>query len=56
MSRLFALIRRVAGMPDYEGYLAHQRVKHPADPVLTEREFYDRFVESRYGGAGSRCC
>jgi uncharacterized short protein YbdD (DUF466 family) len=51
-----ALIRRIAGMPDYQAYLVHQRAKHPGDPPLTEREFYDRYLESRYGGAGSRCC
>ena len=56
MSRLFALIRRVAGMPDYDGYLAHQRERHPGEPILSEREFYDRYVESRFGGTGSRCC
>ena len=56
MSTLLQLIRRIAGMPDYQGYLSHQRDKHPGEPILSEREFYDRYVESRYGGAGSRCC
>jgi uncharacterized short protein YbdD (DUF466 family) len=56
MTRFIALIRRIAGMPDYETYLAHQREKHPGEPMLTEGEFYDRYLESRYGGAGSRCC
>jgi uncharacterized short protein YbdD (DUF466 family) len=56
MAHLMALIRRIAGMPDYQAYLVHQRAKHPGDPPLTEREFYDRYLESRYGGAGSRCC
>jgi uncharacterized short protein YbdD (DUF466 family) len=56
MTQLVAFIRRITGMPDYENYLAHQREKHPGDAVLSEREFYDRYLESRYGGAGSRCC
>ena len=56
MSRLLAVIRRLTGMPDYEAYLVHQRTKHPGDPVLSEREFYDRYLEARYGGTGSRCC
>ena len=56
MTNLLALVRRVVGMPDYERYLAHQREKHPGAPVLTEREFYNRYLESRYGAASSRCC
>jgi uncharacterized short protein YbdD (DUF466 family) len=56
MTTLLRLIRQMAGMPDYEAYLAHQRLKHPGEPFLSEREFYDRYLELRYGGAGSRCC
>lgn len=56
MSSFLTLVRRITGMPDYALYLAHQREKHPGDPVLTEREFYHLYLESRYGGAGSRCC
>lgn len=56
MNQIMALVRRLSGMPDYENYLSHQREKHPGAPVLTEREFFDRYLESRYGGAGSRCC
>jgi uncharacterized short protein YbdD (DUF466 family) len=56
MNQLMALVRRLSGMPDYEGYLTHQREKHPDAPALTEREFFNRYLESRYGGAGSRCC
>jgi uncharacterized short protein YbdD (DUF466 family) len=56
MTRLLQAIRRIAGMPDYEHYLAHCRQKHPGEPVLSEREFYERHIEARYAGAGSRCC
>ena len=56
MNNILAIVRKITGMPDYDRYLAHQREKHPGDPPLTEREFYDRYLESRYGGAGSRCC
>ena len=56
MTRLLTAIRQVIGMPDYERYLAHQKEAHPGEPVLTEREFYDRYLESRYAGTGSRCC
>ena len=56
MTSFVNLIKRITGMPDYDGYLVHQRVSHPDEKPLTEREFYDRYVESRYSGAGSRCC
>jgi uncharacterized short protein YbdD (DUF466 family) len=56
MNRILAWIRQIAGMPDYQRYLAHRRESHPADPTLTEREFYERFVSARYDRAGSRCC
>ena len=56
MPRLLELIRRIAGMPDYEAYLAHQRKMHPGEPALTQREFHDRYLESRYGATSSRCC
>jgi uncharacterized short protein YbdD (DUF466 family) len=42
-------------MPDYEAYLAHVRAHHPGMPAISEREFFDRFVEARSGGV-TRCC
>lgn len=56
MSRFLTLLKRIAGMPDYAGYLEHQRRCHPEEPPLSEREFYDRYLRSRYEGADSRCC
>ena len=53
VQRLFRIIRRVIGAPDYEAYLEHcQDAGHP--PRLTEREYVDRFFESK--GKGVRCC
>ena len=48
--------KRVLGMPDYAAYLAHLRVHHPDCPVPTEREFYDQYVQTRYGDGATRCC
>jgi len=50
------VLRRVLGMPDYAAYLAHHRARHCDCPVLTEREYYDQYVRSRYGVGASRCC
>jgi uncharacterized short protein YbdD (DUF466 family) len=53
---VLAALRRVFGMPDYAGYLAHLRAHHPDRPVPTEREFYDQYVQARYGDGATRCC
>jgi uncharacterized short protein YbdD (DUF466 family) len=48
--------RRLAGMPDYEAYLRHLQAAHPDWPVPSEREYFELYVESRYGNGPSRCC
>ena len=56
MTRLGNIFRRVAGMPDYLGYLQHLRSCHPEMRVPTQQEFYSEFVRSRYGDGPTRCC
>lgn len=56
LSTLSALLRRIAGMPDYEAYVRHLRVAHPGRPVPSEREYFDRYIEARYGDGPTRCC
>ena len=48
--------KRVCGMPDYAGYLAHMTERHPGSAVLTEREFFEAHVNARYENGASRCC
>ena len=55
-ARLLNAVRRITGMPDYAGYLSHMAGRHPGCPVLSEREFYDQYVNARYGNGASRCC
>lgn len=51
--RIQRAFRRVLGAPDYAAYLEHCRAAgHP--PRLTEREYVERFFESK--GTGVRCC
>ena len=50
------LIRRVTGMPDYTAYVEHVRRCHPDQAIPTEREFYESYLQSRYGDAPTRCC
>jgi uncharacterized short protein YbdD (DUF466 family) len=56
LRRIVSAVRAIAGMPDYEAYVAHLRRCHPERPVPSERRFYDEFVESRYGDGPTRCC
>jgi len=54
--RLSAVVRRIAGMPDYAAHVEHLRRDHPECPIPTEREFYDEYVRARYGDGPTRCC
>ena len=56
LQRIAAAIRAIAGMPDYDAYVAHLRRCHPERPVPTARRFYDEFVKRRYGEGPTRCC
>ncbi len=56
LSACLSDFRRVVGMPDYEGYVRHLRLRHPAWPIPTEREFFDLYVAARYGDGPTRCC
>ncbi|HJR35366.1 MAG TPA: YbdD/YjiX family protein [Gemmatimonadales bacterium] len=50
------MLKRVCGMPDYQGYLAHMREKHGGCTVLSEREYFEQHMQVRYGSGVSRCC
>jgi uncharacterized short protein YbdD (DUF466 family) len=55
-ARIAALLRRVAGMPDYDAHVDHLRKRHPATPIPTRRQFYEEFIGSRYADGPTRCC
>jgi len=48
--------RQIAGIPDYESYLAHMGKHHPGEPLLSQREFFARAIDHKYGRGRSRCC
>ncbi|MEO8200347.1 MAG: YbdD/YjiX family protein [Gemmatimonadota bacterium] len=56
LRRIQETIRRVAGMPDYDRYVEHLRNHHPESPVPGRREYFEQFVNARYGNGSSRCC
>ena len=54
--RAAAVVRRVIGVPDYEGYLAHMRQRHPGCAPLSRERFLAERMQARYERPGSRCC
>ena len=56
LARLLGLFRKIAGMPDYSAYLEHCRLHHPERRVLTQRQFFEEYLRSRYGDGPTRCC
>jgi uncharacterized short protein YbdD (DUF466 family) len=56
VDRLLAALRHITGMPDYARYLAHMAEKHPDRRPVSEREFFEQYVNARYGDGASRCC
>ena len=56
LDAVLSVIRRIAGMPDYQAYVEHLRCRHPGQALPTEREFYEAYLRSRYGDAPTRCC
>jgi len=56
LSRWAAVLRAVAGVPDYARYLAHMRDAHPGDRLMSEAEFNRSRLAARYDSVGSRCC
>lgn len=50
------MARAAVGLPDYDTYVAHVRVRHP-DAVPMDREaFFRERMQARYGKGRSRCC
>jgi uncharacterized short protein YbdD (DUF466 family) len=51
--------RLMVGVPDYDAYVAHRRLMHSGEPIMTYEEFFRERQSSRYGASGgkiSRCC
>jgi uncharacterized short protein YbdD (DUF466 family) len=47
--------RRIAGVPDYDAYVAHLRAHHPERAPPTRSAFFAERERARYRGA-NRCC
>ena len=56
LRHVIATVKRIAGMPNYEAYVAHLATHHPECRVPSEREYFDLYLKGRYEGGGTRCC
>ena len=50
------LVRRVIGVPDYEGYVAHHAAHHRHTAPLSREAFTRDVLARRYERPGGRCC
>jgi uncharacterized short protein YbdD (DUF466 family) len=49
----------MAGVPDYEVYIANRRANHPAEPIMSCAEFFRERQRARYAcekGYFGGCC
>lgn len=51
-----ALVRRIIGVPDYDRYRQHMTEHHPECEMMTEREFAEDRLLTKYSKPGQRCC
>ena len=59
LARMAETLRSMIGLPDYQVYVAHRRLHHPDQPMMSEGEFIRERQEARYGGRKGqtvRCC
>lgn len=54
--RAAAVIRRIVGVPDYAGYVAHLRACHPEQEPMSREAFERSRLEDKYSRPGQRCC
>ena len=56
LARVAAVLRTVAGAPDYERYVAHMRTRHPGTAPLSAGDFLAERQRERFEKPGGRCC
>lgn len=49
--------RLMVGVPDYDAYVQHMRLKHPDQSIMSYEDFFRERQIARYEGKGpGRCC
>lgn len=56
LARMKSVLCGISGMPNYEAYIDHVRRCHPDRPVLSESEYYEQYISTRYADGPTRCC
>jgi uncharacterized short protein YbdD (DUF466 family) len=57
LKRVQQTARQMIGIPDYENYVKHRKLKHPNSPVMSYEEFFIERQLNRYDGKKpGRCC
>jgi uncharacterized short protein YbdD (DUF466 family) len=49
-------LRAIAGVPDYDRYVAHMRRRHPGVAILSRAELFTTRQRERFERPGGRCC
>lgn len=49
-------LRAMAGVPDYDHYVAHMRRRHPDAALLSRAELFAARQSDRFERPGGRCC
>lgn len=52
-------IKMLVGMPDYDNYVQHMQERHPHQPIMSYKIFFQERQQARYAGGkggGMRCC
>ena len=50
------LLRAIAGVPDYERYVAHMHARHPGTAPMSAGDFLAERQRARFEKPGGRCC
>lgn len=56
LSTLARTLRTIAGVPDYERYVAHMHARHPGSALLSPAELLALRQRDRFERPGGKCC
>ncbi|WP_018605244.1 YbdD/YjiX family protein [Uliginosibacterium gangwonense] len=48
--------KMMVGVPDYDAYVQHTRLKHPDRTPMTYEEFFRERQDARYASSVGKCC
>ena len=56
LEKVLKVVRRIIGVPDYDGYVKYVCEHHPGATPLTRKEVERERMAAKYTRPGSRCC